>query len=115
MPPAIIASAGRDVRGGEPDHRDAFALGQRPRGRFEDHIVAEVVPFVMQLYLGPAGSRDAYALLGISAGGYVAMAIAIKHRDIFKRRRHDCRTSQHALRITSEGNTATDFDPGMYL
>ncbi len=51
-------------------------------GRFEDHIVHEVVPFVTQTYsIRP--EREAHALLGISAGGYGAMAIALKHRDLF--------------------------------
>jgi poly(3-hydroxybutyrate) depolymerase len=51
-------------------------------GRFEDHVVAEVVPFLTRTYsIRP--ERDAHALLGVSAGGYGAMTIAIKHRDVF--------------------------------
>ena len=51
-------------------------------GRFEDHVVSEVVPFVMQAYSVLPG-RDAHALLGVSAGGFGAMSIALKHRDVF--------------------------------
>ena len=51
-------------------------------GRFEDHVVAEVVPFLMRTYsIRP--ERQAHGLLGISAGGYGAMAIALKHRGVF--------------------------------
>jgi len=51
-------------------------------GRFEDHIVGEVVPFLMQNYsIRP--ERQGHAILGVSAGGYGAMAIALKHRDLF--------------------------------
>jgi poly(3-hydroxybutyrate) depolymerase len=51
-------------------------------GRFEDHLVAEVVPFLMQTYsIRP--ERQGHALLGVSAGGFGAMAIALRHRDIF--------------------------------
>jgi pimeloyl-ACP methyl ester carboxylesterase len=51
-------------------------------GRFEDHLVAEVVPFLMQTYsIHP--ERQGHALLGVSAGGFGAMTIALKHRDVF--------------------------------
>jgi S-formylglutathione hydrolase FrmB len=51
-------------------------------GRFEDHIMQEVVPFLMSNFsIRP--EREAHALLGTSAGGYGAMGLAIKHRDFF--------------------------------
>ena len=82
MPPAIIAAPDGTYEGTNwiTSTHSLWVNGQG--GRFEDHIVAEVVPFVMQLY-SVRPERDAHALLGISAGGYGAMAIAIKHRDIF--------------------------------
>ena len=49
---------------------------------FEDHLVAEVVPFLMQTYsIHP--EREGHALLGISAGGFGAMAIALRYRHFF--------------------------------
>ncbi len=51
-------------------------------GRFEDHVVQEVVPFVMRSYSILPG-RESHALLGISAGGFGAMSMALKHRDLF--------------------------------
>ena len=51
-------------------------------GRFEDHIVNEIFPFMLQKYsIRP--EREAHAMLGISAGGFGAMSIAMKHRDLF--------------------------------
>ena len=51
-------------------------------GRFEDHVVAEILPYLMRTFsIRP--EREAHALLGISAGGFGAMTIALKHRDVF--------------------------------
>ena len=44
--------------------------------------MAEVMPFLMRTY-SVRPERRGHALLGISAGGYGAMAIALKHRDLF--------------------------------
>jgi S-formylglutathione hydrolase FrmB len=51
-------------------------------GRFEDHILHEVIPFLLANF-SIRGEREAHALLGTSAGGYGAMGLAIKHRDFF--------------------------------
>jgi S-formylglutathione hydrolase FrmB len=51
-------------------------------GRFEDHVVEEVVPYLTRNYSIRPEPR-AHALLGISAGGYGAMGMALKHRDVF--------------------------------
>jgi S-formylglutathione hydrolase FrmB len=51
-------------------------------GRFKDHILQEVIPFLTANYaIRP--ERQAHALVGLSAGGYGAMALAIEHRDYF--------------------------------
>jgi S-formylglutathione hydrolase FrmB len=51
-------------------------------GRYEDHVLQEVVPFLMANYsIRP--EREAHAIVGASAGGYGAMSIAIEHRDFF--------------------------------
>ena len=53
-----------------------------PNGRFEDHIIQEVIPFLTAEYsIRP--EREAHALLGVSAGGYGAVSMAIAHRDYF--------------------------------
>jgi len=81
-------------------------------GRFEDHVVAEIVPFLMRTYsIRP--ERDAHALLAVSAGGFGATAIALKDRDLFgvvativgplDMRYDNC-----------EGRYGDDFDPATY-
>lgn len=81
-------------------------------GRFEDHVVGEVIPFLMQGYsIRP--ERQAHALLGISAGGYGAMAIALKHRDFFGL----VATLAGPLNIRYDsisGRYGDDFDPATY-
>jgi enterochelin esterase-like enzyme len=50
-------------------------------GRFEDHIVQEVMPFVTANYsIRP--EKQARAILGTSAGAYGALSLGIRHRDI---------------------------------
>jgi pimeloyl-ACP methyl ester carboxylesterase len=51
-------------------------------GRFEDHVLYEVIPFLTTHYSIRPG-REAHALIGFSAGGYGAMGMAIKHRHFF--------------------------------
>lgn len=51
-------------------------------GRFQDHLVQEVLPFLMRCYsIRP--EREAHAVIGISAGGFGALNLAIKRRDFF--------------------------------
>jgi poly(3-hydroxybutyrate) depolymerase len=81
-------------------------------GRFEDHVVAEIVPFLMRTYsIRP--ERDAHALLAVSAGGFGAMAIALKHRDLFG----VIATIGGPLNMrydNCEGRYGDDFDPATY-
>lgn len=82
IPPVIVAAPDGTYEGvnhiGATHSLWVNGLG----GRFEDHIVGEVMPFLMRTYsIRP--ERQAHAILGISAGGYGAMAIGLKHRDLF--------------------------------
>jgi hypothetical protein len=81
-------------------------------GRFEDHIVTEVVPFVMQTYsIRP--EREAHALLGISAGGFGAMAIALRYRNFFG----TVATVAGPLNMrydNCQGRYGDDFNPATY-
>jgi S-formylglutathione hydrolase FrmB len=112
IPPAIIAAPDGTYEGTNwiTSTHSLWVNGQG--GRFEDHIVAEVVPFVMHSY-SVRPERDAHALLGISAGGYGAMAIAIKHRDIFG----SVATIAGPLNMrydNRQGVYGDDFDPAVY-
>jgi pimeloyl-ACP methyl ester carboxylesterase len=51
-------------------------------GPFEDHIMQEVLPYLMS-HFSIRPEREAHALLGLSAGGFGAMNLGIKHRDLF--------------------------------
>jgi enterochelin esterase family protein len=48
-------------------------------GRYEDHIVAEIVPHVDRTF-GPFSARG---LLGKSSGGYGALLLAMRHPELF--------------------------------
>ena len=74
--------AGRNIRRRESDQFHPFALGQRPRWPFRRYVVYEVLPFVVQSFsIRP--EHKTHAMVGISAGGFGAMAIAMKHRELF--------------------------------
>ena len=81
-------------------------------GRFEDHVVDEVVPYLTRNYaIRP--EREAHALLGISAGGFGAMGIALKHRDVFG----VVATLGGPLNMlysNGQGRYGDDFDPATY-
>jgi hypothetical protein len=81
-------------------------------GRFEDHILAEVLPFLSRTY-SVRPEREAHALFGISAGGYGAMSLALRHRDIFGA----VATLAAPLNLrysTVDGNYHEDFDPATF-
>jgi pimeloyl-ACP methyl ester carboxylesterase len=50
-------------------------------GRFEDYVLQEVIPF-LRANFAIRPEREALAFLGTSAGGYGAMSIAIRRRDL---------------------------------
>ncbi len=82
-------------------------------GRFEDHVVQEVVPYAMTNY-SVRPEREAHGLLGISAGGFGAMGLALKHRDVFGA----VATLAGPLNMryyTTEGRYRDDFDPATYV
>jgi len=81
-------------------------------GRFEDHIIQEVIPFLMVHYpIRP--EREAHALLGTSAGGYGAMSLAIRHREIIGA--VATLAAPLNLRYTNgDGDYFEDFNPATY-
>lgn len=82
FPPVVVACPDGLIDEGcriRPSH-SLFINGCH--GRFQDHIVQEVLPFLMRCYsIRP--EREAHALLGSSAGGFGAMNLALKRRDLF--------------------------------
>jgi S-formylglutathione hydrolase FrmB len=82
FPPAVLACPDGTYEGVNRT-KDPHSLYVNGRGgRFEDHLIGEVVPFVMTTYsIRP--EPQAHAIFGMSAGGYGGMGLALKHRDLF--------------------------------
>ncbi len=51
-------------------------------GKYEDHVVAELVTFVDNKYMTLA-DRDHRAVIGKSSGGYGSVILAMRHPDVF--------------------------------
>ena len=82
IPPAVIAAPDGTYQGRNRLTSTHSLWVNGLGGRFEDHVVDEVVPYVMAHYsIRP--EREAHGLIGISAGGFGAMGIGLKHRDLF--------------------------------
>jgi hypothetical protein len=81
-PPVVVASPDGLFGTARRFRRDHSMFINGPNGRFEDHIIQEVIPFLTANYsIRP--EREAHALMGVSAGGYGAASMAIAHRDYF--------------------------------
>ncbi len=112
VPPMVVASPdgnyGPDDRGRQVH---SFYLNGRG-GRFEDHLLEEVIPFVESHYAIAPG-RGSHAIVGISAGGLGAMSLAIRHRDRFGA----VATIGAPLNLrygNVDGDFMEDFDPTRY-
>jgi enterochelin esterase family protein len=57
-------------------------LNSSATGRYEDHVVEELVEFVDRKYRTLA-SREHRAVMGKSSGGYGAMVLGMRHSDVF--------------------------------
>ena len=82
FPPAIVACPDGVYGDAKPFQREHSLFINGVNGRFEDHILQEVIPFLMANY-AVRPEREAHALLGVSAGGYGAMSMAIAHHEFF--------------------------------
>ena len=81
-------------------------------GRFEDHVLNEVIPFVTIRYsIRP--ERQAHAILGVSGGGLGALSIAIRHRDYFGSVA-TLAAPANLLYDTCRHDTFEDFNPATY-
>jgi S-formylglutathione hydrolase FrmB len=112
FPPAIVACPDGTYRGWNRFHTKDSLYVNGLGGRFKDHILQEVVPFLVANYaIRP--ERQAHAVVGFSAGGYGAMGLAIEHRDVFGA--VATLASPLNLRYSdSDGVYFKDFDPTTY-
>jgi Putative esterase len=81
-PPCVVAcpDGGYTGRNFSLDPQSMYINGRG--GRFEDHILFEVMPFLMSRFsIRP--ERAAHAIHGYSSGAFGALSIAIRHRDLF--------------------------------
>jgi hypothetical protein len=112
FPPAVFAIPDGIISGenrvGEP--HSLFINGRC--GRFEDHVLQEVVPFVISRYsIRP--EREARALFGASAGGLGAASIGLRHPDLFGA----VATMAAPLNLrytTCNNNTLENFSPATF-
>jgi S-formylglutathione hydrolase FrmB len=82
VPPIVVAAPDGIFGDPGPFHKHHSLFINSKNGRFEDHIIQEVVPFLMAHYsIRP--EREAHGLMGISAGGYGAQSLAMGHADYF--------------------------------
>ena len=81
-------------------------------GNFEDHLFIDVIPFVLKNYPIKDG-RQHHAIGGLSAGGFGAVSIGLKHRDYFSA------TAALSAPVNMRYNTVSgryfkNFDPCTY-
>jgi len=77
IPPMIVASPDCFTSYGGSQYVDSPAVG-----RYETHVVKEVVPFLHARFPTLGGPRHV-AVAGKSSGGYGALMLAMKHPDVF--------------------------------
>lgn len=54
------------------------------RGRYEDYLLEEVIPYIDSTY-NTIKNRSARYIGGISSGGYAALNIGLRHQDMFSK------------------------------
>lgn len=112
LPPVVIAAPDGTYEGKNRITSTHSLWVNGLGGRFEDHVVEEVLPFLVRNY-SVRPERQGHALLGISAGGFGAMTIAMKHRDVFGA----VATVAGPLNLrydSKKGGYDDDFDPATY-
>jgi len=72
----VVVVNGRNALGG------SFYVNSPVTGRWEDHVVADVVPWVDAHYRTVQG-RDGRLLAGEGMGGFGALHVAMRHPDLF--------------------------------
>jgi S-formylglutathione hydrolase FrmB len=112
LPPMIVACPDGSYGGWNPLNAKHSLYVNGVGGRFGDHILQEVIPFLTANYaIRP--EKQAHALVGFSAGGFGAMSLAIEHRNYFG----TVATLAGPLNLryfNRDENYFQDFDPAAY-
>ena len=82
FPPTVVVSPDGTISGENRTDSPHSLFVNGCRGAFQDYLVDDVIPFVNGRY-SVRPEREARALLGVSAGGFGAMNLALKRRDLF--------------------------------
>ena len=112
FPPAVVAMPDGLIDGeNRINGPHSFYLNGR-FGRFEDHLLFEVLPFLTSHYsIRP--EPGAHGLLGLSGGGLGASSIAMRHPDVFGA--VAALSAPLNLRYdSSEGGLRPNFDPATF-
>lgn len=112
FPPAVVVCPDGLIDDTRPSTGPHSLFINGVSGRFEDHVLQEVLPFVMTNFsIRP--EREAHAILGLSGGGFGAMSLALRHRDLFA----TVATLAGPLNLrydNCQGNYFANFDPATY-
>jgi pimeloyl-ACP methyl ester carboxylesterase len=82
FPPVVVACPDGTIQGENRTRSQHSFYINGCGGRFQDHLLLEVYPFLTRCFsIRP--EREAHALVGLSAGGFGALNLAIKRRDLF--------------------------------
>jgi hypothetical protein len=112
FPPAIIVCPDGMILGRNRTNDPHSMFVNGVNGRFEDHVLYEVWPFVFQNFsIRP--EREAHALFGVSSGGFGAMSIALRHRDRFATVA-TLAAPLNARYYNCQGDYSDDFDPATF-
>ncbi|AGA25372.1 alpha/beta hydrolase [Singulisphaera acidiphila] len=112
FPPVVVACPDGAISG-ENRVREAHSFYVNGcQGRFQDHLVQEILPFLMRCYsIRP--ERGAHAVFGLSAGGFGALGLAIKDRAFFGAVVTMAGPANMRYTTCNQDNLA-DFDPATY-
>jgi pimeloyl-ACP methyl ester carboxylesterase len=112
LPPMIVACPD-GTYGGENHLRSDHSLYLNGRrGRMQDHLLCEVLPFLMTRF-SVLADRRGHAVIGVSAGGAGALNLALKHPESFGAAVAVAGAAN--LRYDNlQGNYFADFDPATY-
>ncbi len=112
FPPAIVAAPDGLAEGrNRVNDPHTFFLNSQ-LGRFEDHLLYEVMPFLASHY-SVRPEPVAHGLLGLSGGGLGAASLALRHPDVFGI--VAVLSAPLNLRYTTcDGDSCADFDPATF-
>lgn len=74
----------RGINSSETYQEISGKYGVVHKGRYEDYLVEEIIPYVDRIF-PPIKDRSARYIGGISSGGYTALSIGLRHPELFSK------------------------------